>query len=164
MKFLFDEGIRGKLKALFDEYLFYGGLPEVVLSPEYKKLQILQDYFRTVMVKDIARSEIRNYRLLSNFLRLLINSKFFSISKIYNILKSLGYKVGKNTLSDYLSRAEEAFLVDTVQFYSPKTKVKLQLPRKVYVLDNGYVSALTTNTDKGRLLENLVYLELKRRY
>ncbi len=161
---LFDETARGEYKALFDEYLFYGGLPEVVLAPEYKKLQILQDYFRTVMVKDIARGEIRNYRLLSNFLRLLVNSKFFSISKIYNILKSLGYKVGKNTLSDYLTRAEEAFFSDSLYVYSPKAKVKLQLPRKVYVLDNGYISALTTNIDKGRLLENLVYVELKRRY
>lgn len=87
----------------------------------------------------------------------------FSISKAHNILKSLGYRVGKETIKNYISYAEKAFFVDSVYIYSRKIKDQMMYPRKIYVADNIFITALGIRYDMGRLLENLVYLELKRK-
>ena len=160
----YSEDERARLISLLEEYLKYGGLPEVVLAPEYKKLLILQEYYRTVLSRDIARGEVRNIELLDKFLKLIARSKQMSISKMYNALKGAGYRVGKGTLAEYLDRAKEAFFVYTVPTYYPSLKAKMQMPKKVYLTDTGYITALTPYVDMGKLLENAVYLELYRRY
>jgi len=160
----YSEDERAKLINLLEEYLHFGGLPEVVLSAKYKKLMILQEYYRTIMTRDIARGEIRNTELLDKFLKLIIRAKQMSISKIYNTIKSAGYKAGKGTLIEYLDRAKEAFFIETIPIHYESLKAKIRMPKKVYVCDNGYIEAVTPKVDMGRLLENAVYIELKRRY
>lgn len=160
----FSEDERSRLIRLVEEYLRFGGLPEVVLAPTYKKLLILQDYYRTIVSRDIAGGTVRNMELLDKFLKLTVRAKIMSISRLYNALRGAGYKVGKATLSEYLDRAKEAFFVYTVPIYNPGLKARIQMPRKIYVTDTGYITALVPNADLGRLLENAVYLELLRRY
>ena len=160
----YSEDEKARLISLLDEYLKFGGLPEVVLAPDYKKLLILQEYYRTVLSRDIARGEVRNIELLDKFLKLVARSKQMSISKMYNALKGAGYRVGKGTLAEYLDRAKEAFFVYTVPAYYPSLKAKIQMPKKVYLADTGYITALAPYVDMGKLLENAVYLELHRRY
>ncbi|MEX0569219.1 MAG: ATP-binding protein [Candidatus Njordarchaeota archaeon] len=159
-----SEDERARLISLLEEYLRYGGLPEVVLSPDYKKILILQEYYRTVLSRDIARGEVRNIRLLDKFLKLIARSKQMSISKMYNALRGAGYRVGKGTLAEYLDRAKEAFFVYTIPAHYSSLKAKIQMPKKVYLTDTGYITALAPHADMGKLLENAVYLELYRRY
>ncbi len=160
----YSEDERARLISLLEEYLKYGGLPEVVLAPEHKKLLILQEYYRTVLSRDIARGEVRNIGLLDKFLKLIARSKQMSISRMYNALKGAGYRVGKGTLTEYLDRAKEAFFVYTVPAHYSSLKAKIQMPKKVYLTDTGYITALVPYVGMGKLLENTVYLELYRRY
>lgn len=151
---------------LFREYLLWGGLPEVVLSPMEKKIEILQGYFEMVVKKDIMdRFSVRKEELLKTILKLLLNSTYFSISKTFNQLKSLGYSLGKDTIIRYLSYAESSYFLETLPLYSPKIVNQLMYPRKLYFIDNGFITSLSTKFTQnyGRLFENWVYNQIKRK-
>lgn len=153
-------------KKALREYLQFGGLPEVVLAPENKKEEILHNYYNTVIRRDIIeRWNIRNEESLKALLNLLLNSSSYSVSKMYNTLKSLQYDVGKGTIQNYIQYIENAYFLYPVPFFSFTMKDQLQYPRKVYFVDTGFLQTLSTKFSKnmGRNFENLVFLELKRR-
>jgi hypothetical protein len=97
---------------------------------------------------------------------LLLNSTQYSISRLYNTMKSLNYEIGKTTLLNYLNYVESSYFIHSLPISSPKIKDQLQYPRKVYFIDNGFINTLSTRFSKniGRLYENLVAIELLRRY
>lgn len=162
----YSENEKAKMLKLFNEYLFCGGMPEIVLSEQEKKLEIIQQYYKTVIRRDIIeRFNIKNEEGLKALLLLLLNSTFYSISKLGNTLKSLNYKIGKTTIQQYLSYIENSYFIESVPIFSPKIKDRLQYPRKVYFVDNAFINFLSTKLSKnfGRLYENLVFIELKRR-
>jgi len=149
--------------VLFEEYLLWGGLPEVVLSPPAKRQELLQLYFQTVVRKEITdRFKIRNTTALKTVLKLILNSTYLTVSKLYNNLKSLGLAVGKTTLNQYVSYAESSYFLSLLRYYSPSMKNQLQYPRKPYFIDNGFLTSLSTkfSNNYGRLLENLTYWKL----
>lgn len=153
------------LKAL-TEYITYGGLPEVVLEEENKKLELAQSYYSTVIKRDIAeRFNIKNEDSLKALLKLLLDSKEYSISKTYNTLKSLGYKVGKSTVQKYISYIENSYFAFSLPIFSYKIKDQMQYPKKVYFIDNVFIHSISTKflDNLGRLYENIVAVELKRR-
>jgi len=83
-----------KILNFFNEFLEYGGFPQVVLSD--KKEEFLREYYRAIFYRDIVeRFHIRNFSLFENFLKLLLqqNASLFSLGKAENFLKSLGRKV-----------------------------------------------------------------------
>ncbi|MCJ7739895.1 ATP-binding protein, partial [Candidatus Microgenomates bacterium] len=152
------------LKFTFDEYLLWGGLPEVVLSPDDKKHEILQNYFDVMLKRDIMeRYFVRKEELLKTILRLLVNSTAISVSRIYNQLKSLGINLGKDTIIKYLSYIQSSYFTGFLYYYSPKMINQLLYPRKIYLVDNGFITALSTKFSKnfGRLFENWMYGVLK---
>lgn len=162
----YSESKKSEVLKSLSEYLFFGGMPEIALSEESRKKEILQDYYRTVIERDIVeRFKIKREENLKALLRLLLNSTYFTITKLYNILKSSSYKVGKTTLQNYISYVENSYFIHTVPLFSYKVKNQMQAPRKLYFLDNGFINALSLKFSKneGRLLENLVFIELKRR-
>jgi len=147
-------------------YLAYGGMPEVVLMPAERKLDVLQEYLRTLIRRDIAeRYRIKNEESLSAVVRLLLNSTYFSISKTYHSLKSMQYEVGKSTVQRYLEYLEDAYFLRSLFVLSPKVKHQMQTSRKVYVVDNGFIAAgsVAFSRNTARLLENAVLMELVRR-
>jgi len=153
------------LKAL-KEYITYGGLPEVVLEEENKKLELAQSYYSTVIKRDIVeRYHIKNEESLKALLKLLLDTKEYSISKTYNTLKSLGYKVGKSTVQKYISYIENSYFAFSLPIFSYKIKDQMQYPKKVYFIDNVFINAISTKLlgNFGRLYENIVAIELKRR-
>lgn len=154
------------LKTL-NEYLTYGALPEVVLSQEEKKYEITHSYYQTVIRMDIIeRHKIKNEEALKALLRLLLNSTSFSISKLYNTLKSMNYEIGKTTLQHYLGYIENSYFMFSVPFFSYKIKDQMQYPRKVYFIDNGFINAISTRFSKnyGRLYENAVAVSLFKKF
>lgn len=159
---------KAKLHFLFDEYLTLGGLPEVVLTRETgKKAELLQNYFQTVVRKEIVeRFKVRNQEGLKILLRLLLDSTHFTVSKLYNNLKSLNYQIGKSTLNAYLSHIESSYFLKSLFYYAPSLKNRLQHPRKPYFIDNGFISSLSTKFSKnyGRLFENFVFWQLYKKY
>ncbi len=148
------------------EYLRFGGLPEIVLVEEGKKYFLIDEYFKTFLIRDIfERYNPRNEAVIRDVLKLLLNSTYFTISKLTNTLKSLGYRIGKGTISNYLSWIEDSFFVYFLKFYSPNIKDQLQYPRKLYFIDNFFISRFSSKFSKnlGRLLENLVAQHLIKR-
>jgi len=155
-----------EMQRLLMEYLKYGGLPEVVLATEDKKIEILQGYYNTIIRRDIIeRFRIKSEENLKTLIRLLLNSTQYTITKLYNSLKSLNYEIGKSTIQTFLDHIENAYFMYSVYVFSPKAKNQLQWPRKVYFIDTGFISQLSTkfSRDMGRLYENIVFLELKRK-
>ena len=153
------------LKAL-NEYILYGGLPEVVLMREEKRLELIQQYYATVLRKDIAdRFHLRNEEGLKALVRILLTSPSFSISKLYNTMKSLNYAIGKSTIQRYVGYLVNAYFLYPVPIFSWTIKDQLQYPRKAYFVDNGFITALSTRVSDnwGRLYENAAYSELMRR-
>jgi predicted AAA+ superfamily ATPase len=163
----YSEKERIKILKMLDEFLNYGGMPEVVLSTEEKKFEILQQYYGTVVRRDIVeRFGIKNEEGLKAMLRLLLNYTQYTISKLYDTLKSLNYEIGKTTILNYLSYIESSYFIHSLPIFSPKVKDQLQYPRKLYFIDNGFITSLSTRFSEniGRLFENTVAIELFRKY
>ncbi len=162
-KLAFAKDEMARFRFLFDEYLTFGALPAVVLTSAEKKQELLQSYFQTVVQRDIAeRHKIDNDTALKTLLKLLLNSSYITISKLANSLKSMGIAVGKTTVDNYLSYIESSYFMKQLSIYSPVVINQLQYPRKIYFIDTGFMTALSTKFSKntGRLFENVVFNKL----
>lgn len=149
------------------EYFKIGGFPGIQLLQQNEKLETLQNYVETVIFRDIVeRYQIDNLPLLRYFINFLLKnvSSPFSINKFYNDIKSQGYKVGKDTLYSYLTHLEDAFLIFTVPIFSESLRKIETTPKKIYAVDNGLTAANSFNLSPnfGKMLENQVYLDLRR--
>jgi len=143
-------------------YMEYGGYPEAILY-EKEREKILTELRETVIYRDvIERSKIRNVKAMRLLINALINSKEFSVNKFYNFLKSTGVKIGKNVLYNYLEYLNDVFFVFLLRKFSYSYKNAEQSIPKVYFIDNGLLR-VSGIQDKGRLMENLVFVELLRR-
>jgi hypothetical protein len=80
------------------------------------------------------------------------------------LLEALNLK-STSTIEKYIKYLEEAYLVFSLLRYSPKSIQRIKSPRKVYAVDNGFISAkaIQHSPDKGKLMENLVFTELVKR-
>jgi len=144
----------------FNKYLLEGGFPQTTLKPNK---QLLKNYFEDILYKDIAvRYNIRDL----NALRKLANYCITNISNTisYNSLRNI-YKLSLDSIRSYMSYFEEAYLLFTVPIFSYSLKVQEQNTRKLYTIDNGLRNAVSFkfSEDEGRLAENLVFIELKRK-
>lgn len=153
----------------FEEYLYWGGFPEILKVEQRFKIMILQDYLNLVLYKDlIERYEIRNQALLKYLLKFLLsnNANPFSINKFFWDVKSQGFKISKDSIFNYLTYLEDAFWFSLVPVYSESIRKQQVNYRKIYVLDNGLISAnrSTLYFNRGRLLESLVFQQLRRKY
>ncbi|HAZ29204.1 TPA: hypothetical protein DCY43_00410 [candidate division WWE3 bacterium] len=99
---------------------------------------------------------------LKTLLKLLLNSNYVTISKLTNTLKSMDIAVGKSTVSDLLSYIENSYFMNELLIYNQGVVNQLQYPRKIYFIDTGFMTALSTKFSRnmGRLLENAVFHKL----
>lgn len=149
-------------------FLEEGGFPEVVNKPKITATRILQDYVSVVTYRDIVeRHKVENIALLNYMISFLIKnaSTPYSVNKMYNTFKSQGFSIGKATVYDYLGHIEDAFLSFTVPLFSESIRQMQNNPKKIYSIDFGLANAhqLSLYANLGRLFENLVYLDLRRR-
>ncbi|NJE10007.1 ATP-binding protein [Thermococcus sp. MAR1] len=155
------------LLNLLREYLLYGGFPEVVLTSDVRvKGLIVRDYFNTVIALDVVeRYSIRNPEELRTFIRLLLNSEYVSLSKTAKTMRSMGYSISKSTLASYMRYLEECYFAFPLEVYSPKVRLRMQHPRKIYFVDTSFLTFLSVkfSENMGRLMENAVFIELLRR-
>ncbi len=146
--------------ASFEQYQQKGGFPEFLRD---ENTEILQMLLRDIVFRDIAiRYGIKNSKTLMDITLYLISN----IGKecTYNSLRKT-FDVGSaNSISDYLSWLGDAYLLFFLPKFSWSAKSIAVNARKVYAIDNGLVNAnsLSFTKDKGRLLENAVYLHLRR--
>jgi predicted AAA+ superfamily ATPase len=164
---LYSKKVQDKLTAIFHSYLSDGGFPETIPFSSDVRQQTLQEYFDLVIYRDIIeRHNIKNPTLIKYILLSMIHNvgKPFSINKLYNDLKSQGYKIGKDILYEYANHIEDAYLAFSVGLYDKSIRKTYTTPKKLYAIDPGMIRALTLNyeSDLGKLFENIIYLDLRR--
>ena len=149
-------------------YLRHGGFPEVIRYDDSLRNRVLQEYFNVMIYRDLVeRYEIKNLPALKFFLKRIVSSatKQLSVNKIYNELKSSGFRIGKNQLYDFLEAALNICFAHTLRKHSDSLIDRELGEKKVYVIDTGLLNALDFkfSNDTGKALEEAVFLELKRR-
>lgn len=153
----------------FLEYFQYGGLPEIAKIKERQtKTQYLKDIFDSILLKDIfSRFQIKDIPFFQKILLYLADNigNPFSLRNVQNFSKNCGWwNASLEKISHYLQCLEIPFLIHKVPFYDLKGKQFLEYGGKYYFNDLGMRNVLkfNFNDDKGKLLENLVFLHLKR--
>ena len=159
---------RALINAMFEQYLVQGGFPELVMveSADLHR-KILQDYYDVMLFRDvIERYQESNIPALKYFLKRLLESVSspLSIAKIHNEMKSAGFKVGKNSLHDYLAMSEAVYFTLIASKYDPSIVRQSMAEKKGYMIDNGFLTQLSFRyqQDHGKLLENLIAIHLRR--
>ncbi len=153
------------LKAL-DDFLEYGSFPEVALTDNsQRRMELLSSYFDAIFFRDIIkRYKLRETGDMNVFLKILASNyaAYFSSTKTYNYFCSVGLKVSRKTILNFLDYAKAVFFVATLEQYHKSAKKRFARQQKTYVIDTG-LSKLFGEIDKGRALENAVFIELLRR-
>ena len=154
---------QAKVLSLQDDYLRLGGYPEIV-----KTRALAQSYLSTlydsILLKDVAkRHKIRNTESLYNLAGYLL-ANFCNLITANDITTEFGLK-SVTTTQKFLNYLHEPYLFFYLQRFNNKLKVMKKAARKVYVVDNGFVSTTAFNLSEnlGRLLENQVFIELIRK-
>lgn len=158
---------RFKVKQLLEEYLKFGGFPEVVLEKDGKlKNKILSEYFNLLVYKDLAeRFSISNTALLKELLRFLFTNttSLFSVNSYFKSIKQ-NIPVSRQTLSEYISSIQETDYFMLLPLFSYSLKVQKTNHKKIICLDNGLRNAISFkfSDDEGKMSENLVGSVLKK--
>lgn len=155
-----------EIRYHFSKYLQIGGFPEVVLEEDDDiNRERLKEYFDSIVLRDIVVSrKIREASKLTDLVRYLATNISNPIS--YNKISS-AINLNINSIKEYLNYCEQAYLLFQLGLfsYSFRESVAIQKPKKIYCIDNGLrnSASMVFSKDEGRLAENLVFLELKRR-
>lgn len=154
----------------FIEYIRYGGMPGIISLKNEEDIyeNAIKGIYNTVFMKDvIERNKLVDATLLEKILRFLMSNigSLISAKKISDFLTSQGTKVTHNTVLNYLTMLENAYLIYKVPRYDIKGKELLKTLEKYYIVDTGIRNVILgfRNTDFGHLIENIVYFELLRR-
>jgi len=149
----------------FNEYMQYGGFPEVVLaSSDEVKPSILRNYFEDILIKDIVkRYKIKRVPQIEAIAKDCL-SNIATIISMRNLANT--YSVSLRTVERFLEYFSNAYLFVLVKKFSFSKREQERSLRKIYVIDGGFYSALGFKflEQKDKLMENIVALELIRRY
>jgi len=157
---VYTTGEKAHLLKLLEEYLQNGGFPEIQKFGN----RIISQIYEDVLTKDILlRHKIKKIEELRKLAKYLITNagEEFSYTKAAKIL-SIKHV---STVSKWTGYLEEAFLVFKLERFDFKLKQQFLAPKKIYCTDTGLINAVgfKFSEDKGRLIENTIGIELKRR-
>lgn len=151
------------LRNRLHEYLKYGGFPEVVFESSERE-RILREYAEVILYKDIVeRHGLKNIGLARFLLSFFLQnfSREFSVNKIYRSMQQV--RVGKDSVYSYVDKLQDSLAVFFLRRFSKSVYVRESWPRKAYICDTGLALVMRFSPDLGRLMENVVFLELLRR-
>jgi len=151
------------LKNHLEKYIQSGGFPEVIKSPDIKKVYLSSLYSSIISRDIISRHNIRFVKSFREMATAIISN--FSTLITYNKIKTSYDFKSSHTAKNYVNYLSEAYLIFLLDKYSPKPREIANSPKKVYVIDTGLINvlSLSTSENKGRLMENLVFLQITRR-
>ena len=154
----------------FSLFLRYGGFPGLhhLEFDDDTVYQYISALFDTVLLKDVVkRNNVRNVALLESIVKFLFDNvgNIFSAKKVSDYLKSQKRNIGVDTVQNYISYLLSTFALHKVPRYDVKGKRFLEIYEKYYLGDIGLRHAILgyRETDISGILENIVFLELKRR-
>lgn len=153
---------RGRLIKNVNQYMQQGGVPDVLKYPE---LDIHKTLYDDILYRDIAsRYNIENIKALKELSLYLTSNvaNLISFNKLKNLLK-LG---STNTVKNYIDYLENSWLFFVVNKFAASVKEQQIAPKKIYGIDSGLIQSIgfSFSGNTGRLMENLVFLQLRRKY
>ncbi|MFA6048101.1 MAG: ATP-binding protein [Parcubacteria group bacterium] len=160
-KGLYDTRERSILAKYFNNYLEYGGFPEVVTGKNKKELEQL---YQDILIKDlIVRFKIRETKTFREIALYLLSNMTLPMS-FNNVRAMVGVK-SVTTVKNYVDFFEEAYLFFSLFKFDYSIKKQIINDRKVYAVDTGIANAIAFkfSENTGRNMENVVFIELKRR-
>ncbi len=148
------------IARLLTNYLGTGGFPEALKAND---LDIVDQYFKDIIYRDIiAKYNIRNVKEIKE-LALYLISNTGNINSYENLRKIIG-ATNVSTIKNYLSAFQDVFLIYALPLFAYSVKKQIYNPNRYYAGDIGFYHAVgfRFSADKGRLLENMVLLDLLR--
>ena len=146
---------------LFKDFVAFGGIPEF---SKYRQIDYLRSLYESIVFKDIvARYKITHPHSLQRVIHYLATNCSKEIT--YNSTKNaLGIKE-THTVIDYCSYLENAHLCFFLTRYAHSVKIQTRSPKKIYFVDHAFAKSIGFHfsEDRGRILENIVFMELQRR-
>ena len=166
----FPKNSDNSLDSYFDLYLKTGGFPFLAKTnhSQEENYQIIEGIFSTVVTRDISkRHNISNLEMFNRVVRFILENlgKTFSAKTIFDFFKSQHRAISIETVYNYLAWLEEAFIIYRCNRYDIQGKNVLKTQEKYYLSDVGFKYSQFGYSPKAiaAVLENLVYLELRRR-
>ena len=154
---------------IYNLYIEHSSFPRLVHIEDNESIdEYLESILNTVVLKDIVtRLKITDVPLLLDIIKYLLANigSLINPTKIANTLTSYGRKTDNKTVEKYLQGLKDGLLIYEVDRFDVKGKTLLQRNAKYYVVDSAFRKFLLsrTDSDRGHILENIVYLELVRR-
>nr|WP_237182750.1 ATP-binding protein [Pyrococcus kukulkanii] len=156
---------RGLIRRYLEEYIKYGGFPELIDVPPLLKIRILQEYLDLIMYKDlIERYGIEKTGAMKGLIRIITKNfaRRLSIRKLHGMLSSLGLNLSKSKVYEYFSYLEDiGFVFPVRRFHFSEIESIRSIP-KLYIADVGFASVFGIG-NIGYRIENMVAIELLRR-
>jgi len=156
---------KNDIEKKFEVFMNYGGFPQVVLTEDISlKEAELKSYFDSILLRDIvARYKLDNFRSLEQ-LSILLLSSIANPMSITKMSKKLG--VSFDLANRYFEYLENTYMIQTLPLFDWSLQKQFTNPRKVYSIDTGLSKRVSFEVGKrkGDLLENIVYLQLKRSF
>jgi len=154
--------VKGKILNLLNAYLKHGGFPEIVVKNLEPKIY-LETLFDAILFRDVVkRYKVRFPQKIYDLATYLVSNfaSLFSFTKLKNILEFRSI----NTAEKYMRYLENSYLIFTLNRFSFRVKEQIKTPKKVYLVDNGFILAKSSqfSKDSGKLMENLVFIEILR--
>jgi len=155
-----DLKVQSQLRKGFSEFLLSGGLPKVIIDNDKR---LLQETYENIIYRDIVKRFTNNLEKPVKEISVYLLSNISNELSIRSLSKIIQIK-NLSTLKTILDTFEKAFLFFFINKFDFSMKKQIQNPRKIYCIDNGFVNEVgfKFSENKGRILENLVFLELKR--
>ena len=152
---------KSNLLRLYEKYIKIGGFPEVIISEDTQELKQL---YQDTLIKDlIVRFKIRDTKSFRELVLYLISNVSKKIS--FNNLKNILQFNSVTTVKSYIDFLDEVYLVFSLYKFDFSIKKQIVNDRKIYGIDTGLINSVSFmfSENIGRLFENLVFIELKRR-
>lgn len=155
------------MQNAWERYKEEGGFPAVFGIDSPLRRQLHQEYFNALLLRDIIeRYDVRYPQVLRHLANKVINGigTLFSIRKAHDEVKSLGYSISRETITQFLQWMEDAYFIFAVPSYSPSIARQAREFRKLYCVDHSMAASLGTRIlkNRGQMLENMIFCELRR--
>lgn len=162
---LIENEFSTEIENYFNEFLTYGGLPVTIDSKNHKEITLNDLYYSIILHDIVERFEIRNVGLFNRITKFLVENigNLISAHSVYTFLKH-DLKISKTTIYNYLDYLENAYVFSKVTREDLTGKKEITGSEKYYLIDQGFYKSQLEEKQQniGKLLENIVYLELIR--
>lgn len=159
---------RIKLETELKGFIEFGGFPELIGMEKSTKIKVLQEYFNVMIYRDLIESYgLSNPNVTRQIMKKIIISfaKEYSVKKVFNELKSQGFKISKKTVYGIVEKSKNIYFTDFLYQYKAKENALNEI-RKIYLSDIGYAVGEMFGSDEinGRKIENVLFNHLKQKY